>query len=520
VRLPGAPQRVRARRRRPPLTAAFDNATEVGRRVGGGAGPSGPLPALRGAPRARPRPPSPCSGNGRGNVEDRVGCRGRSLFVPVPSFRDAAASDRRLPGDCLDPGAGKRRHGPGTPGPGLFGEDRGAPSPLPPAALPCARRETRRRGRQGALTVGGPTATRPGPPARAAGSASPWAPSTSRSATPRPGRWSPPTGASGARPRPTAPTRPCGPGCCARGPRAGGTRAPGRRCRRSPCRSWTRRPPRASPPAPGCCATRAPGAAGPPPWRACRARSRPPAASTARRWPRPAARAAAGDGRVEYGEGVGLGACDGAPGLPGGGGRRAADELGARRRPGVLPRRRQGAPRIGRHHRRLPRLRDARAGRGVHVDARVRGRAPRPGAEGAAARAGEVPRAEVGRGLRLVERLVPGRPGPRGHVLPGVRARRRGPRVLRPDGAREDPHGHRARDRRDLGRLPRGVLADGPAGAAAGQGQEGGDARQAARRRCQGEAAGPGRVRSRALRRGRGEAAVPGDIREPREGGA
>jgi hypothetical protein len=233
-----------------------------------------------------------------------------------------------------------------------------------------------------------------------------------------------------------------------------------------------------------------------------------------------AARAAAGDGRVEYGEGVGLGACDGAPGLPGGGGRRAADELGARRRPGVLPRRRQGAPRIGRHHRRLPRLRDARAGRGVHVDARVRGRAPRPGAEGAAARAGEVPRAEVGRGLRLVERLVPGRPGPRGHVLPGVRARRRGPRVLRPDGAREDPHGHRARDRRDLGRLPRGVLADGPAGAAAGQGQEGGDARQAARRRCQGEAAGPGRVRPRALRRGRGEAAVPGDIREPREGGA
>jgi hypothetical protein len=229
---------------------------------------------------------------------------------------------------------------------------------------------------------------------------------------------------------------------------------------------------------------------------------------------------ARGDGRVEYGEGFGLGACDGAPGLLGGGGRRAADELGARRRPGVLPRRRQGAPRIGRHHRRLPRLRDARAGRGVHVDARVRGRAPRPGAEGAAARAGEVPRAEVGRGLRLVERLVPGRPGPRGHVLPGVRARRRGPRVLRPDGAREDPHGHRARDRRDLGRLPRGVLADGPAGAAAGQGQEGGDARQAARRRCQGEAAGPGRVRPRALRRGRGEAAVPGDIREPREGGA
>ena len=52
--------------------------------------------------------------------------------------------------------------------------------------------------------------------------------------------------------------------------------------------------------------------------------------------------------------------------------------------------------------------------------------------------------------------------------------------------------------------LPREVLANGPAGATAGQGQARGHAGQAARRRGQGEAAGPGRVRLRALRRGRG----------------
>ncbi|MDD7365093.1 MAG: hypothetical protein PUG35_06350 [Olsenella sp.] len=42
-----------------------------------------------------------------------------------------------------------------------------------------------------------------------------------------------------------------------------------------------------------------------------------------------AARAAAGDERVEYDDEVDLGACDGAPGLLEGGDRHAADELGA-----------------------------------------------------------------------------------------------------------------------------------------------------------------------------------------------
>ena len=153
----------------------------------------------------------------------------------------------------------------------------------------------------------------------------------------------------------------------------------------------------------------------------------------------------------------------------------------------------------------------------MHGDARVGDRAPRQGEAGAPAQAGEVPRSQVGRGLRLARRRVPRRLGPRRDALAGVRARRGGPGLLRPDGARQDPHGHRPRNRRDLGGLPREVLADRAAGAAARQGQAGGDARPAARRRGQGEAPGPGRVRLRALRRGRGEAPVPGHIGQLRE---
>ena len=85
------------------------------------------------------------------------------------------------------------------------------------------------------------------------------------------------------------------------------------------------------------------------------------------------------------------------------------------------------------------------------------------------------------------------------------------------DGQGEDPRRHRRRHGCGLRGAPRAVLADGPAGAAAGQGQARGHAGQVARRRGQGEAPGSGRVRLRALRRGRGEAAVPGDAREPRE---
>ncbi len=133
-----------------PRRAVFDNATEVGRRVGGEAGLSelfrrfaahhGPGHALA----------NPYSGNEKGNAENEVGCHGRNLFVPVPSFHDVAASDRRLLGDRLDPGAGKRHHGLGTPELELFGDvevkiDFARLDSEPPPSAPTYIRQSRHR---------------------------------------------------------------------------------------------------------------------------------------------------------------------------------------------------------------------------------------------------------------------------------------------------------------------------------------------------------------------------------------
>lgn len=75
--------------------------------------------------------------------------------MPVPSFHDVAAFNRRLLGDCLNLSEGKRHYRLGTPESELFGEDRGALSPLPPAAFSCVRWETRRCSKQGVFTIGG-----------------------------------------------------------------------------------------------------------------------------------------------------------------------------------------------------------------------------------------------------------------------------------------------------------------------------------------------------------------------------
>lgn len=99
----------------------------------------------------------------KGNVENKVGCHRRNLFVPVPSFHDVSAFNRRLLGDCLDLSAGKRHYRLGTPELELFGEDKGALSPLPPAAFSCVRWETRTCNKQGTFTVGGPHRYSAGP---------------------------------------------------------------------------------------------------------------------------------------------------------------------------------------------------------------------------------------------------------------------------------------------------------------------------------------------------------------------
>ena len=138
-----------------PRRAVFDNATEVGRRVG---------PEVRLSELFRRFSAhygldytftNPYSGNEKGNVENKVGCHRRNLFVPVPSFHDVRAFNDRLLGDCLDLSAGKRHYRLGTPELELFGEDRAALSPLPEAPFSCVRWETRRCSKQGTFTLGG-----------------------------------------------------------------------------------------------------------------------------------------------------------------------------------------------------------------------------------------------------------------------------------------------------------------------------------------------------------------------------
>ena len=146
-----------------PGRAVFDNAAEVGGRVGGEVRTSGLFRRFAAHYGLDHAFTNPCSGNEKGNVENKVGCRRRNLFVPVPSFHDARAFNRRLLEDRLDLSEGKRRYRLGTPGPGLFGEDREALSPLPPAAFSCARWETRRCNKQGTITVGGPHRYSAGP---------------------------------------------------------------------------------------------------------------------------------------------------------------------------------------------------------------------------------------------------------------------------------------------------------------------------------------------------------------------
>ena len=146
-----------------PRRAVFDNATEVGGRVGGEVRLSELFRRFAAHYGLDYTFTNPYSGNEKGNVENKVGCHRRNLFVPVPSFHDVAAFNRRLLGDCLDLSAGKRHYRLGTPELELFGEDKDALSPLPPAAFSCVRWETRTCSKQGTFTVGGPHRYSAGP---------------------------------------------------------------------------------------------------------------------------------------------------------------------------------------------------------------------------------------------------------------------------------------------------------------------------------------------------------------------
>ena len=79
-----------------PTKIVFDNATGVGRRVGGGVRTTELFAACSAHYGFRFRFCNPRSGNEKGSVENKVGCVRRNLFVPVPQLWDAGAFNRRL----------------------------------------------------------------------------------------------------------------------------------------------------------------------------------------------------------------------------------------------------------------------------------------------------------------------------------------------------------------------------------------------------------------------------------------
>ena len=145
-----------------PPRLVFDNATEVGRRVG----PSVRTSELFGLFAAHYgfdySFTSPYSGNEKGNVENKVGATRRNLFVPVPSVHDVRSFNERLLGRCLEM-SDKPHWRLGTRELDLFEEDRAALSPLPAAPFSCVRWVTRRADKQGTVTVGGPHRYSAGP---------------------------------------------------------------------------------------------------------------------------------------------------------------------------------------------------------------------------------------------------------------------------------------------------------------------------------------------------------------------
>ena len=138
-----------------PRRAVFDNATEVGRRVGGEAGLSELFRRFAAHYGLDYTFTNPYSGIEKGNVENKVGCHRRNLFVPVPSFHDVAASDRRLLGDCLNLSEGKRHYRLGTPELELFEDDLAAMLALPARPFECVEYRRARADKKGKVRVDG-----------------------------------------------------------------------------------------------------------------------------------------------------------------------------------------------------------------------------------------------------------------------------------------------------------------------------------------------------------------------------
>ena len=138
-----------------PLRAVFDNAAEVGRRVGAEMRASALFRRFAAHHGLDHGLANPCSGNERGSVENEAGTLGRSLFVPVPQAWDVRAYNERLLGTCPALSDGRPHYRRGAPESELFGDDRAALSPLPAAPFACVAWLTRRCDKQGSFGAGG-----------------------------------------------------------------------------------------------------------------------------------------------------------------------------------------------------------------------------------------------------------------------------------------------------------------------------------------------------------------------------
>ena len=136
-----------------PSRAVFDNATEVGRRVGSKVVTSALFRAFAAHYGLDYSFTNPYSGNEKGSVENKVGALRRNLFVPVPSFHDVEAFNRRLLERCAAASEGKPHYRKGAAESGLFEEDRAAMSPLPGAPFSCVAWVTRKCDAQGCFKV-------------------------------------------------------------------------------------------------------------------------------------------------------------------------------------------------------------------------------------------------------------------------------------------------------------------------------------------------------------------------------
>lgn len=138
-----------------PLRAVFDNATEVGRRVGAEIRTSELFRRFAAHYGLDHGFTNPHSGNEKGSVENKVGALGRNLFVPVPQVWDVRAYNGRLLGTCPGLSDGRPHYRKGASESELFGDDRAALSPLPAAPFACVTWLARRCDKQGSLGAGG-----------------------------------------------------------------------------------------------------------------------------------------------------------------------------------------------------------------------------------------------------------------------------------------------------------------------------------------------------------------------------